>query len=217
MASPLLLSSCIHQRRKIHFTVNTSHILLYGWTLGHHWRFYNQLPPLLTVFIFLQKDVPFMASPLSDVVFTSFSLSTSSSPSLYCSCRTDLARPDDHVTCPYYLSLCLFTKVRSPYDPMACSFLFFTSLLVKCDLRTRYQGVCGSISPLPVSFCQRLLQRSMFHMLAKILTWPGNTSVWSWSQWRCACCSRWLLVWSRQLWSGLSWRILWALILHPIL
>ena len=61
-----------------------SPILQSGWPLGHHCRFYNQLPPLLAVLNFPHYDVPFKASPLFDVVFPSFLLSASLSPSLYC-------------------------------------------------------------------------------------------------------------------------------------
>ena len=59
---------------------------LIAWlTVGAPCRFYNQLLPLLTVLCFPHYDIPFKASPLFDVVFPSFPLSASSSPSLSCS------------------------------------------------------------------------------------------------------------------------------------
>ena len=140
-------------------------------------------------------------------------------------CKIVLASPDDRMACPYHFSLRLFTAVRSSYGPMAFPILALTSSLVMwslyhwyCDLCMRYRGVCGNISsPMPVSFFQYLLLWSTFHMHTKIWAWPGNASVWSWSWWRRSCRSRWLLVWSLELWHGLSWRVLQAWILHLIL
>ena len=50
-------------------------------------------------------------------------------------CRIVLASPDDRVTCPYHLSLHLFTEARrSSYSPMAFTILAFTSSLVMWSL-----------------------------------------------------------------------------------
>ena len=139
-------------------------------------------------------------------------------PPLTVPCRIVFASPDDRMTCPYHFSVHLFTEVGRYHRAQWC-FQFWLSLPHWfCDLCTRYRGVCGNIlPPVPVSFFQCLLLWSMFHMHTKIWTWPGNASVWSWSWWRCSCRSRWLLVWSLQLWSGLSWTVLQAWIPHPIL
>ena len=58
---------------------------LSGWPLGHHRRFYNELPSLVAILRFPKYAVPFKASTLFAVVFPPFPLSTSTSPSLYCS------------------------------------------------------------------------------------------------------------------------------------
>ena len=75
------------QRYGKHTLLLHHHFIIYPvvWlTVGHHWRFYNQLPPLLAVLGF-PWYIPFKASPLFDVVFASFPLSASSSPFLNCS------------------------------------------------------------------------------------------------------------------------------------
>ena len=120
-------------------------------------------------------------------------------------CSIVLASSDDHETCPDHFSLRLFKK--SGLHTAQWRFHFWLSLPHWLyDLCMRYREVCRNItSPMPVSFFQCLLLWSTFHMHTKMWAWPGNASVWSWSWWWCSCCSRWLLVWSLQLWSGLSW------------
>ena len=108
-------------------------------------------------------------------------------------CGTVLASPDDRVTCPYHFSLRLFTEVRrSSHGPITFPILAFTSSLVLWSLYEILEIWRNISSPMPVSLFQCLLLWSMFHTLTKIWTWPGNTSVWSWSWWRCSCHSRWL-------------------------
>ena len=144
---------------------------------------------------------------LFDVVFPSFPLSASSSPPWTFPCRIVLASPDDRMTCPYHFSLRLFTEVRrSSYGPMAFPILVFTSLLVMWSL---YETPRSLRKHLISNACIRSMSAVMvhvshayknmeFHMHTKIWTWPGNTSVWSWSWWQFSCRSRWLLVWSLQ-------------------
>ena len=49
-------------------------------------------------------------------------------------CRIVLASPDDRVTCPYHVSLRLFTEVRPSNDQMAFPVLAFTSSLILWSL-----------------------------------------------------------------------------------
>ena len=81
-------------------------------------------------------------------------------------CSTVLASQENRVTCHYHLSLRFgFLLPKSGLHTAQWHFQVWFSLPCwLCNLCTRYQGVCGSISPpLPVSF-QCLLLRSMFDM-----------------------------------------------------
>ena len=83
-------------------------------------------------------------------------------------CRIVLASPDDRVTFPYHFSLRFF-PLKSGRRTAQWRFRFRLSLPhCLCDRCTRYRGVCGNISsPMPVSFFQRLLSWSTFHMHTK--------------------------------------------------
>ena len=85
-------------------------------------------------------------------------------------CRTVLIVRHAHTTSVcvfFFFFFSFFLKLKSGSlhtAPMAFSVLVFTFHWL-CDLSTKYQGVCGSISSsLAVSFFQCLLLRSTFHM-----------------------------------------------------
>ena len=88
--------------------------------MGHHGRFYNQLPPLLSVLSF--RSMMFHSWPVHSLMLSSyrFLFLPLRLPPRTVPCRIVLASSDDHVTCAYHFSLRLFTVVkRSSYGPMA--------------------------------------------------------------------------------------------------
>ena len=119
-------------------------------------------------------------------------------------CRIVLASPDDRVTCPYHVSLRLFTRSQEVFirpDGVSNSGFHFLIGYVISVWDTEKFAETSHLQCLypPFNVCCYGPRVTCIR--------PGNASVWSWSWWRCSCRSRWLLVWSLQLWSG-NWHTL---------
>ena len=102
--------------------------------MGHHRWLHNLLQFSLfsTDFLDFVNSRPVHSLMLSSNLF--FCLSCLPPP-FTVPCKTDLARPDERETCPYYFSLPLFTMVgRSLCGPIACWILAQTFSLVTWSL-----------------------------------------------------------------------------------
>ena len=139
-------------------------------------------------YIFLCSPLPLglgelQACPFPNVVFPPLSVCLECLlPSLTVPCKMVLARPDEHETCPYHCSLCLFAVVRrSSCGLIACLILAQTSLLVIWSFMTCVVS-CSSISfPWLVFFFVALLWGSIIHKHTGRWMWQGSASAVSWN------------------------------------